>query len=326
MNRWQTKKRSELPDYTAFYEPYSEILVAYNDSNSGPDSALAMMGYINNQVKKYCFTFPYDAACKMHTALSNNSSLPSDFSLEKATKGLPIIFNFTNNFTELISGRLDKSYTATTVKTDISGNPIKIKEKFIEGNARKASPLIISCHQKGVTAYAVMCRLPAPLMPTNEKIWLKTQNPELDMILEPPRNPPFDKFVENLIHTKQEGIDVNNKEFEKTPIINAFNKVFSITPYKDISPKKLSSLDVKIEGNKDPVPENIASLLSQAGAFRQGDNMLIAKLVESLDSLYSDGKNEDCQKIAIAMKRRMEEIGIWKKHLKKSDIESYING
>jgi len=326
MKRWQTDSRIELPDYTAFYSNTSEVLVAYNGPKKDPDSALAMMGYINSQIKNYCFTFPYEAASQMHTSLSQDSPLPKEFRLDKATKGLPIIFNFTNNFEKLNSGRLDASYTATTVKTDNSGKPLIKNNKFVEGNARKASPLLISCHQKGGTAYAVISRLPAPLMPANEKIWLKTQNSELDMVLEPPRIPPFDKFVENLIHNKQEGTDLNSKEFEKTPIINAFNKVFSITPYKDISPKKLSSLDVKIEGNKNPIPENIASLLSQAKAIQQGDNISIEKLVKSLDSLCADETNEDCPKIAIAMKKRMEEIGIWKKHPKKFDIESYING
>jgi len=44
----------------------------------------------------------------------------------------------------------------------------------------------------------------------------------------------------------------------------------------------------------------------------------------SLKKLAAAGEENHCNNIAIAMKARMEQIGIWKKYPKKIDIESSI--
>jgi CRISPR type III-B/RAMP module RAMP protein Cmr1 len=227
IERWQTEIRSSAPQYTAYYPSSSNVLVLYEPESVQINSAIDMMNIIGTQLKDYCYTYSYKEAKEMHKALAENEKLPDDFKLTKAAKGLPIVYNFKEKFGNLRGKNLSSTFTATTVECDKKGNPLEENGKYKEGTGRKASPILISCHQKGDSPYAVVCHFLSPLLQEHERLWLKSSsNSDLDRFLKQPDQ----TFVNDLIfHSKSFEIN-SGHNISKSPLINAFNKCFNILP------------------------------------------------------------------------------------------------
>ncbi|RJQ63771.1 MAG: type III-B CRISPR module RAMP protein Cmr1 [Desulfobacteraceae bacterium] len=316
LTRWKTTRRTLPVTYTAFDKNTSRILVCRDLKNSGVGSAMEIMGTIGTYMKNYCHIFPYEEACQMHEALENNQELPDGFTLEKACRGLPIIYNFTRSIDNIYSGRLDKTYTATSVKCDSAGKPLLENGRFQAGNGRRASPLLISCHQKGDDPYAVVCLFPAPLLPEDEKIWLKSSTGKSDKIL----SPPSFRFIEGLIFEKARFKRRSGELKQNSPLIDAFNRKFAIAPLKEISPPPPPP-PPPLRSNQIGSLENS---LNRARSLKRGDSFIVDSLMDEIDRLFGEGKEDDSLRLVEALKERLVELGIWENHPRKFDIESYL--
>ncbi len=304
--RWNTASRtpSYLPPHTAF-SPESAMWVLYDDRTQNP-SADTVHGEIMKQFRNYCQRHPYDEAKTMHAALASGGSLPHSFIVTKAAKGLPIVYNFSNVFENLGSGRMKKTYTLTTVRWRSTGPILKPDGKYEEGSGRRASPLFFSCHRKQGFALVVVIYLPAPLTAPDEKLWLKGSNHTFD--------PPDFGFLNDLLKAGYERKKSDGTtEFVK-PLIRWLPKCVSILPHFE----KLSPETPKIDDEtRRPVhiPEG------QLNAEK------VRNLLDIISKLEAEGREDDAAEMANELKERLrnESTGdrkVWKKF--KNEIEAYL--
>lgn len=320
LKRWNTEAGSsypKLPEFTRFdpKNPEMKIMVIYNQP--ALKSASEVMDRIGIRIKNFSNTYPFPEAKAMHVALAGKKSLPENFTLTKAAKGLPIIYNFSKDLGDVFSGRLDDSFTATTVKCDKSGKPIVENGKYKEGSGRRASPLLISCHQKGGVPFATVCHFPAQLVADNEKIWLKSslKDRAFDKFIEPPGNGVMSDLI---FKGQQKNLTGGGKEV-RGPLIFTFNKGFSIFPLKDLTPK--APLPPKPSPNNE-IPK-VQTLLSQIETLNLQDTFGLDQLIEKLEKLEEAGDSDSAKQIALALKKKLEKnTGLWKKY--KEEIESYL--
>lgn len=162
------------PPYTAFRPGISEIHILTNPTVGLGRGALQAMDAVGCLMKKYRYINPYNEAQKMHAALHGGTT-PAFTELTKAQLGLPLIYNFRGpgQFGSPGKPAIFGGYSAQGVVSDGTNHDFGNKN-----NAdRRSSPLLISCHAwTDGTGYAVVCHLPAPLLPEGQKIWLKAKD------------------------------------------------------------------------------------------------------------------------------------------------------
>lgn len=182
---------SAEPPYTAFRPGDSEIHVLHNPTIGKGQGALQAMDAVGCMMKKYRHITPRTEAQEMHAALHARTT-PNLTELTKAQFGLPIIYNFRgpNDFGKPGKPAITSGYTAQGIKVTPGSTPDFNKAAKDNTNAnRRASPLLISCHEwTNGRGYAVVCHFPAPLLPDGQKIWLKAHKayPESHHVCEPP--------------------------------------------------------------------------------------------------------------------------------------------
>ncbi len=269
LKRWKTETRKCKPEHSAYDSTLAEpqILIMYSDNIAFP---VDIMEIIGKQMQNFCYTYPYHEAKIMHTTLVSKSSLPPYFNLNKTSKGLPIIYNFSKQFERLHSGRLEFEYIATSVECDDCGRP-KPDQKSLwkEGGGRRSSPLVISYHRKKKVSYAAICFFPTTFLPGNQKIGLiarkekrlndkKIKSPviEKSKILDPPDY----SFVNDMLFNTVK-YDANGNEKIKLPIIKKFSRCFRLLPsleeikgvQKKVESESKKSLDKKSKTTKPVV-------------------------------------------------------------------------
>lgn len=196
------------PPYTAFRPGVAEIHV-YSRPNVGfGRGALHAMDAVGCMMKSYRYINPRHEAQEMHAALHRGTK-PKITHLTKAQMGLPIIYNFRgpNDFGKAGKPAILGGYTAKGIKVQPGSAPDFQKEENNKENAeRRASPVLISCHDFKGTPYAVVCHFPAPLLPDGQKIWLKAKDGYANShhICDPPPN--YD-FVDQLIKGTDKSLD-----------------------------------------------------------------------------------------------------------------------
>jgi hypothetical protein len=199
------------PPYTAFRPGISEIHVLTNPTVGLGRGALQAMDAVGKKMKEYRSINPDDEAREMHAALHNGTT-PIFTELTKAQFGLPIIYNFrgANDFGKPGKPTISGGYTAQGIKFKAGFSPDFDKAAEDKENAaRRASPLLISCHEwTGGIGYAVVCHLPAPLLPAGQKIWLKANKKDYPTtqhhVCEPPK---MYTLVDKLIHGTDKSLD-----------------------------------------------------------------------------------------------------------------------
>jgi len=209
--RWGTLDRKKTPNFTCFYLKSSEVWILYKKSCK----AIELIELIGSCMRSFRLRNPHTEAEEMHWALSTTTPPSSELLTGiKSYLGLPIIYNFKQNFGNLYgpnlrAGGRNLQYVLTTVKVDKSGQPKKDSQgEYIEGNGRRSSPLLISCHDDGTNAWSVICHFPAPLLPSDEKLWFKANagNGALDVICSPPYSQGL-KFARDLIKNIYKKVD-----------------------------------------------------------------------------------------------------------------------
>ncbi len=167
------------PPYTAFRPGFSAIRVLSNPTLGLGQGALRAVDAVGCMMKKYRYINPSDEAKEMHAALHGGTT-PSFSEHTKAQLGLPIIYNFrgAGQFGTPGKPAIFGGYTAQGIKVIPGSSPDFAKAAKDKNNAdRRASPLLISCHEwTDGRGYAVVCHFPAPLLPDGQKIWLKAKN------------------------------------------------------------------------------------------------------------------------------------------------------
>ncbi len=184
------------PPYTAFRPGISEIHVLDNPTVGMGQGALQAMDAVGYMMKKYRHINPWTEAKKMHAALHTGTIPTTLTELTKAQFGLPIIYNFRGpkDFGKPGKPAIFGGYTAQGIKVTPGSTPDFAKAAEDKTNAdRRSSPLLISCHEwTDGRGYAVVCHLPAPLLPDGQKIWLKANKKDYPStehhVCEPPSN------------------------------------------------------------------------------------------------------------------------------------------
>lgn len=173
LDKWGfIRKPYSLPDYTGFRLGHSEIRI-FRDPKIGKGSgALKVMDAIGRKMKAFRDTNPHDEAEQMHHALTGEAGykVPSFAVLQKAQLGLPIIYNFRGRGRFAGGGPPDRNLNYEAKGVTYNEEPDKNKDA-----QRRASPLLISCHEFKDTPYAVICHFPAPILPKGQRIWLKSK-------------------------------------------------------------------------------------------------------------------------------------------------------
>lgn len=242
--RWLDENDSyKIPDYTAFRPGISEILVFKNPHSGKGNGAMKAMDAIGLGMKIFRNTNPYEEARQMHHALTDEGNPVPDFKvLQKAQMGLPIIYNFRGDGRFDRGGAPDRSigYNAKGIIWDDKKNlPIKSAK---DNSERRSSPLLISCHEFGKIPYAVICHLPAPILPEGQKLWLESKPVGHDHFSTPPAGY---NYVEELLI---KGNEVNGDK--RKPLHKYFEKCFyirkrkvAVTPAKPVKKENKSVLE-----------------------------------------------------------------------------------
>ncbi|MFP4033672.1 MAG: RAMP superfamily CRISPR-associated protein, partial [Desulfococcaceae bacterium] len=186
--RWgNTEIHDSLPPHTAFREGVSGVWVLDEPAEGRGEGAMKALDAIGIGMKTFRNTNPHDEAREMHTALTSHGYRPGIRVLKKAEFGLPVIYNFRSHFGGF-------GAPASYLKYEAKGVAFKASENQPgknETTERRASPLLISCHEFGGIPYAVACHLPAPILPEGHRIWLKSQGGNNDHFPKAPTEFPF---------------------------------------------------------------------------------------------------------------------------------------
>lgn len=220
---WGT--RNAEPSYTAFCSDKSDLRVVWS-GNSG-NTAMDIMGEIGLKMKESRNKKPLGEAQAMHKSMAdaiNNkgTNQPALTTVTKAALGMPIIYNFhkdsSNPHSDMLSyDAKGKNRNATFT---LGGGIQDINFKREKVSERRASPLLISCHQKGGKAYAVLCHFPAPLLPPREKLYLQA-NYEQNKISGLYRVPDH-SFATKVLNDIVNGFAPNERQiFKPTPSASA---------------------------------------------------------------------------------------------------------
>ncbi|MBF0226752.1 MAG: type III-B CRISPR module RAMP protein Cmr1 [Desulfobacterales bacterium] len=310
--RWNTNAiRTKPVTYTAFDPNTSDILVLYDAIARNSNSAMDIMNIIGAKIGNYCDTYPYDEACSMHKTLSTQvNSFPSDFFLNKVSKGLPIVYNFKEEFGNIRGQNLNAKYIATTALWDDKTDQPKKEKGDIKEGGRRSSPLIISCHKKGDKSYAVICFLPAPIISNNEKFWLKSipNKPELDVFFNSSDKPPFAPFINEMLYDKKTFKDRKGDEQIKSPITSAFKKIYKIHPYKEI----VNPTDPPQRPAQQVAKLKISNWLSRANSIKKEDSFIIKQIIQEINKLFSDDKEQESEELKNTLEKKLNELGIRK--------------
>ena len=208
MELWKTQERTSSPPYSAFYQGLSEIWVLSDPKTGSHGQAVDTLEALGLHMKNFRLRNPSDEAKAMHQALEEGRRPPSS-SLKgaKGYMGLPIIYNFKQDFGRIQGPNLRQNdrnlqYMLTSAKRKSINN-----HAMEEGCGRRSSPVLISCHQKGIKPYAVICYFPAPILPPEEKMWFKANigRGNLDVFCDPPshtnESSPGRKYASGLLNS-----------------------------------------------------------------------------------------------------------------------------
>lgn len=217
---------SSLPTHTAFRHGHSEILIfsgLRNRNYRKGKGAIRAMDAIGQRMRDFRHTNPHEEAETMHHALTGEDDSNPDIKvLQKAQLGLPIIYNFRGY--EQFGTRGKPAYPAGYeakggVVYDEITQEAKIDDK--KNVDRRASPLLISCHEfNDTTPYAVICHFPAPILPEGQRIWLKAGYNAKDCY---PKAPVKYDYIDKLLI---KGDVVNGKQ--RKPLCTAFNDYWPV--------------------------------------------------------------------------------------------------
>lgn len=315
MKRWNTARRAAPPEYTAYHPELSQVVVLYGDPPL--DSAVEVMKRIGQRMKSFSSGYPSQESEKLRTALEKATPLPPDFQLTKAARGLPITFQYGDP-----PGSL--SFTATSVACDSQRNPLCEAGAYKAGSGRRASPLLISCHEGPGNPYAVLCLFPAPLLKTNEKIWLKpSKEPKaLNAFIDCPSF----GFVEDLVFGEKKAVKRQEEAKPQEPILFGFDKRFRVLP----------NLEEITAGLRPSAPEGIAhklardvpavrDLLARVDFLSGNDRNTIQAILDACARLASEGENAGVKQVAVALKAKLTALGLYgKKSAYRVDVETLL--
>jgi CRISPR type III-B/RAMP module RAMP protein Cmr1 len=314
VSRWKPQERQGAPNYTAYDPKQSQVLVLNNEHPL--ENALAVMRRIGTRIKDFSADYPSDESGALRNALENETPLPENFSLSKAARGLPISFQYGNP-----PGSL--TYTATTVMCDNKGQPVMENGAYKEGSGRRASPLLISCHEKGGNPYAVLCYFPAPITATEEKLYLKpSKKPsKLSKFLSDPDWTLVRNMMLNRITVKNK--DGNDEHHE--PILYGFSKRFQLLPkFEEITTGLPRKRQVPKRTLIDEVPA-VKDLLGNIKLLNSEDKFRIEKIIAGCYKLDGEDKQEEAGKVASALKEKLKELRLYgKRSPYRADVESFL--
>lgn len=225
-SRWfKGKIACSLPTHTAFRNGHSQIMIFSGLRNRNyltGKGAIRAMDAIGQRMRNFRHTNPHDEAEKMHHALTGEgktkSNIPDIKVLQKAQLGLPITYNFRGHKEFGTRGKpaYFGGYKAGGVVYDEKTQTAKIGDK--RKVERRASPLLISCHEfNNTTPYAVICHFPAPILPKGQRIWLKAKSGSMAKDCYPKASVKYD-YIDKLL---VKGDVVNGKQ--RNPLCTAFN-------------------------------------------------------------------------------------------------------
>lgn len=278
--KWGTRKCEPL--YTAFCSDKSDVRVVWSENSS--DTAMAIMGKIGLKMKESRHKQPAHEAQAMHKSMADavnktGSTPPALKTVTKAAMGMPIIYNFHKDSTKPDSKMLSyidnrgkpRNYTFT-----LGGGIQDGKNKASE---RRASPLLISCHQKGGKAYAVLCHFPAPLLPTKELLYLQA-NSKLNRIsnLYPP---PDHAFATKVLNDIVDDFAPNEKQiFKPAPSTAASPTVPSAKAMRAPARPSVTPAAPQQARQTQPAVKDPLAVLRRI----QSENLILARLTGTPDT------------------------------------------
>jgi CRISPR type III-B/RAMP module RAMP protein Cmr1 len=287
-SRWfKGKIPSSLPTHTAFRHGHSQIMIFSGLRNRNyltGIGAIRAMDAIGQRMRDFRHTNPHDEAEAMHHALTGEGRAKPDIKvLQKAQLGLPIRYNFRGCDEFGTRGRPEYPggyETKGGVVYDERTNEAKIDDK--KNVDRRASPLLISCHEFKGTPYAIACHFPAPILPKGQRIWLKAGYNAKDCY---PKAPVKYDYVDKLLI---KGDVVNGKQ--RKPLCTAFDDhwpvydrtgevFFETTEPEPKTPDTLATTQSTSKTKADIDPKEIKRIyLLQAPKQKHGLSWFLAEI------------------------------------------------